>query len=313
MTEKPTLDLAIVIVNYNTRDDLDVCLRSIKDSEGAFSCSVIVVDNASRDGSAEMVREKHPWVNELIINEQNNGYADANNRGLRSFGFASGQKGDGTLPRYALLLNPDTVLPPGALAAMLAYMDAHPGVGVAGPKLVRQDGSLDRACRRGFPNPAVAFYHMVGLDRLFPHSKRFGRYNLSYLDEDLLAEVDAVVGAFMLMRGEALDQVGLLDESFFMYGEDLDLCYRIKKTGWSVVYNPEVTVLHIKGAASRKNSQRATLAFYEAMQIFHDKHYRDDTPWIVNWFIALAIRLFKAKAILLNRLRPKDRRHVASA
>ena len=240
------------------------------------------------------------------------GYAYANNLGLRAVGYEGGASPD-ALPRYALLLNPDTVLPPDALANTVAFMDAHPDVGILGPRLVREDGSLDRACRRSFPTPAVSFYRFSGLGRLFPKSPRFGRYNLTYLDEHVQADVDSVVGAFMLMRGEALEQAGLLDETFFMYGEDIDLCYRIKKRGWRVVYYPQVTVLHIKGAASRKASARAIMAFYDAMKIFHDKHYRAQTFFLVNWAIDLAIGGMKRWALWRDRMRPSGRKRVASA
>jgi N-acetylglucosaminyl-diphospho-decaprenol L-rhamnosyltransferase len=315
------LDLGIVIVNYNTRDDLARCLASIAASDGRSAYEVVVVDNGSQDGSAQMVRERYPWAR-LIVSERNGGYAYANNLGLRLLGYgvqglATG--GDphetpvGAGPRYALLLNPDTVLPPDALDTMVAYLDAHQQVGVAGPRLVRRDGSLDRACRRSFPTPSVSFYHLAGLSKLFPHSPRFGRYNMTYVDEHVETEVDAVVGAFMLMRSEALEQAGLLDESFFMYGEDLDLCYRIKQRGWQIRYVPQVTVLHVKGASSRKNSLQATMAFYDAMKIFHDKHYRAETCFVVNWAVDLGVALLRAKALLINRLRPPARRRVASA
>ena len=274
------LDLVIVIVNYNTRDDLSNCLRSIRQSSGDVAYEVIVVDNCSIDGSAEMVRAEHRWVHHLIQSERNGGYAYANNIGLRAAGYH--QPSPPALSRYALLLNPDTVLPDCALADMVAFMDARQDIGVAGPKLVLKDGTLDRACRRSFPTPAISFYRLTGLSTLFPSSERFGRYNLTYLDVDVQADVDAVVGAFMLIRSEALEQSGLLDEQFFMYGEDIDLCYRIKQHGWRVVYNPAVTVLHLKGAASRKASRRAIIAFYDAMKIFHDKYYRAETFCLVN-------------------------------
>ncbi|MBC7236945.1 MAG: glycosyltransferase family 2 protein [Chloroflexi bacterium] len=305
------LDLAIVIVNYNTREVLDDCLRSVRASSEPIACKVILVDNGSCDGSVDMVREAYPWVRTIAC-ERNGGYAWANNIGLRAAGFGQG-KSLADLPRYALLLNPDTVLPPSALTTLIAFMDAHPDIGVVGPKLVRRDGSLDRACRRGFPTPAVSFYHFSGLAKLFPHSPRFARYNMTFLDPDQQADVDAVVGAFMLIRAEALEQAGLLDEAFFMYGEDLDLCYRCKARGWRVVYNPAVTVLHIKGAASRKASRQAIAAFYDAMKIFYDKHYRAQTCFLVNWGIDLGVGLLRRYALLCDRLRPAGRKRVASA
>ena len=303
--------LGIVIVNYNTREDLGRCLDSIADSPGRHPYRVIVVDNCSSDGSVEMVREAYPWV-ELIPSAYNGGYAYANNIGLRALGF--GCTDDSIVyPAYALLLNPDTILPPDTLDTMVDFMDQHPDIGVIGPRLVRRDGSLDRACRRSFPTPEVSLYHLLGLPRLFPDSERFGRYNMTYLDEMVETDVDAVVGAFMLMRGTALRQAGLLDEKFFMYGEDLDLCYRIKANGWRVHYYPAVTVLHVKGAASRKNAAQATAAFYDAMKIFHDKHYRAHYPAPVNLAVDLGVALLRVRATVINWLRPADRRRVASA
>lgn len=276
-------NLGIVIVNYNTRDRLRACLRTVYASQGDFTFEVCVVDNGSTDGSGEMVAAEFPQVHR-ILNPDNRGYPAANNQGLRLLGFPDGADA----PRFALLLNPDTELPPDALAKMLAFMDAHPEAGVVGPKLVRQDGSLDLACRRSFPSPEVSFYRFSGLARLFPRSRRFGRYNLTYLDPNEMAEVDAVVGAFMMVRREAIAQVGLLDEGFFMYGEDLDWCYRIKAVGWKVYYNPEVTVLHIKRAASTRNP-RAQVEFWRAMEYFYRKHYAAHTPWPLHILILAAI------------------------
>ena len=196
---------------------------------------------------------------------------------------------------------------------MLSFMDHHPDIGVCGPKLVRRDGSLDKACRRSFPTPLISFCRLSGLAKLFPGSRRFGQYNLTYLDEDEQADVDAVVGAFMLIRSEALEQAGLLDEGFFMYGEDLDLCYRIKQRGWRTVYNPAVTVLHIKGAASRKASKRAIVAFYDAMRRFHNKHYRSRTFFLVNWVIDLGILGLRTSALIRDRFQSTKRKRVASA
>jgi len=303
------LDLGIVIVNYNTRDLLRDCLRSLPEAGRGLACRTIVVDNLSSDGSAGMVAAEFPDVT-VLEPGRNGGYAFANNIGLREMGFGVGAEAP---PRYALLLNPDTVVPPEGLTRIVAFMDANPDVGVAGPKLVRPDGSLDRACRRSFPTPEVSFYRMTGLSRLFPHSRRFGRYNLTYLDVDEQADVDAVVGAFMLMRGKALERAGLLDEAFFMYGEDLDLCYRIKALGWRVVYNPSVVVLHVKGAASRQASRRSINAFYDAMHIFHNKHYRAQSAFLVNGLVHLGIGTMRAVALTGDRLRPTGRKRVASA
>jgi len=280
------LDLGIVIVNWNTRDLLRNCLRSLAHATGV-SYQIVVVDNASDDGSAEMVRREFPHVT-LIANDENRGYPAANNQGLRLLGFE--RDGPDDAPRYALALNPDTVVPPGALHEMVAYMDADPRIGAAGPKLVLLDGSLDLACRRSFPTPEISFYRMVGLSKLFPRSRRFGRYNLTYLDPDVETEVDSVVGAFMIVRREAIQRVGLFDEAFFMYGEDLDWAYRIKQAGWTVMYNPRVTVTHVKRAASRQ-SRRAQREFYRAMLIFYRKHYRATTPWWLHVLVLTGLAL----------------------
>jgi GT2 family glycosyltransferase len=306
------VDLAIVIVNYKTRDFLRACLRSIESSEGDFTSRVCVVDNASGDGSVESVRAEFPHVH-VIEQPRNEGYAAANNRGLRWLGFGDPQVPEAELPRYVLLLNPDTLLPPTALARMLAFMDAHPQAGAAGCKLVREDGSLDRACRRSFPSPEVSFYRLTGLSLLFPKSPRFGRYNLSYLDENVTTEVDSVVGAFMLVRREAITMAGLLDEGFFMYGEDLDWAFRIKQAGWQIWYYPEVVVLHYKGQSSRQRSAPSILAFYDAMRRFHAKHYKQSTPAPLNWLIEAGITVLCGMELVRNALRPADRKGVASA
>ena len=278
------LDLGIVITSYNTRGLLRTCLRSVYASEGDFTFEVCVVDDASSDGSAEMVTAEFPQAR-LIANTENVGYPSANNQGLRAFGFAQSPNPKVQAPGSALLLNSDTELPPDALARMLEFMAEHPDAGIAGPKLVLPDGSLDLACRRSFPTPEVSFYRMTRLSRLFPRSRRFGRYNLTYLDPDQVTEVDSVEGAFMLVQREAIVKAGLMDGQFFMYGEDLDWAYRIKAAGWRVYYNPAVTVLHVK-RASTCQSARAQIEFYRAWDIFYRKHYAAQTPW---WLHALIV------------------------
>jgi N-acetylglucosaminyl-diphospho-decaprenol L-rhamnosyltransferase len=302
------LDLTIVIVNYNTRELLRDCLHSIFASHRDFACQVCVVDNNSSDGSAALVQETFPQVR-LIESRVNGGYAYANNLGLRAMGFDAHQLPDSNscnYPRYILLLNPDTVLPPSALQEMLAFMDAHPEAGAAGPRLVLPDGQLDRACRRSFPTPEVAFYRLTGLSFLFPRSPRFGRYNLSFRDPDETVEVDSVVGAFMMARGEAVQQVGLLDENFFMYGEDLDWAYRIKQAGWKIYYNADVTVLHYKEAASKGNRvirPKTRYEFYRAMHLFYRKHYAATTPFWLRALVLIGLILRGGVAILSEGLK----------
>ncbi|HNS50928.1 MAG TPA: glycosyltransferase family 2 protein [Anaerolineae bacterium] len=301
------LDLAVIVVSYNVRDFLRDCLASVLVSGGGLAFETCVVDNGSTDGSAEMVASEFPAVR--LVRAENRGYAAGNNLGLRAYGFGT----QTPAARYALLLNPDTLIAPHALADLLAFLEARPQAGIAGPRLVREDGSLDKACRRGFPTPEVAFYRMSGLSSLFPKSRRFGRYNLTYLSPNLTTEVDSVVGACMLIRGQVLADVGLLDEQYFMYAEDLDLCYRAKERGWQVWYNAAVTVLHYKGQSSRQRSTFANVQFYKTMRLFHDKHFKARSSALTNGLIHASIGLLGGLAILRDWLRPAERRGVASA
>jgi GT2 family glycosyltransferase len=287
------MDLGIVIVSYNVCDLLRRCLHSVFASDPAVQFEVCVVDNHSADDSASMVRSEFPQVH-LIENAENLGYPAANNQGLRYFGL--GERPARARPRYCLLLNPDTEVPTDAFGRSVGYLEEQPQIGVLGPKVLLPDGRLDVACRRSFPTPEVSFYRMVGLSRLFPSSRRFARYNMTYLDEDQIAEVDSVVGAFMMVRSAALSGVGLMDERFFMYGEDLDWAKRIKDAGWKVVYYPEVSILHIKRASS-KGSARAQLEFYRAMLIFYYKHYRGQTPFLVHWLVLAGISMAGGSSI----------------
>ena len=299
-------ELGIVIVNWNTREHLRRCLETVVANSLFDRCRVVVVDNASDDGSADMARRQFPHV-EVIVNDANIGYPRANNVGLRHLGFRGVGDVAASAPRYALLLNPDTELPRDALARMIEFMDSRPAVGVAGPKLLLGDGSLDKACRRGFPTPLVSFYHYSGLARLFPKNRRFGRYNMTFADEDAELEVDSVVGAYMQVRRAAIERVGLLDEAFFMYAEDIDWAFRIKAAGYKVWYYPAVTVRHYKRAASRKNP-KAQFEFWRAMLIFYRKHFRRTTVFPVHLLILTAL-LFKGGAGLWQEIRnPKATR-----
>jgi GT2 family glycosyltransferase len=295
--------VSVIILNYNTCDDLRTCLRSVQQTEAGSSeanAEVFVVDNASSDVSADMVASEFPWVS-LIRAPRNGGYAYGNNLAIR---MCRGE--------YVLLLNPDALVPPGAIDSLCDYLDERPAAGVVGPKVLRPDGSLDLACRRSFPTLEVSSYRILGLSKLFPRSRRFGRYNLTYLDPDEPAEVDSVVGACMLVRRSAIEQAGLLDEQFFMYGEDLDWAYRMKQAGWSILYNPSVTVLHRKGESSRRRSEAATIAFYEAMEIFYRKHYARQHSPAVNGLVRGAIWLRWSIAVLQNLLRPESKRRVGT-
>jgi GT2 family glycosyltransferase len=301
------IDLAIVIVNYNVCNLLRRCLESVHRSKGDFTFTVCVVDNDSPDDSVAMVEREFPDVH-LIANKENVGYPTANNQGLKALGVEA-EAGEwsrlATQPRYSLLLNPDTETPPDGFAQLIEYLDDHPEIGVLGPKLVLPDGQLDLACRRAFPTPMVSFYRMAGLSRLFPKSERFGRYNMTFLDEDETAEVDSVVGAFMLVRTEAIVQAGLMDERFWMYGEDLDWAKRMKDKGWKVVYYPEVTVLHVKRASSSQ-SRKAQIEFYRAMLIFYYKHYYGRTAFWLHYLVLFGIAVKGGRPIFSDvRAGPK--------
>ncbi len=293
------MDLSVVIVNYNTCDLLRNCLSSLYASKGDLSFEAIVVDNDSSDGSVRMLQQEFPQV-QSIRSPRNLGFGSANNLGLQ---VAKGS--------FLLLLNPDTVLPPTALQGMLGFMLLHSEAGVVGPKLVLADGSLDLACRRSFPTLEVALYRLLGLSKRYPHSPRFNRYNLGYLDPDLVSEVDSVVGACMLIRKEALENAGLFDERFYMYAEDIDLCYRIKVDhGWKVYYNPQVVVTHFKSQATTKRWIPMTIQFYRAMWLFHQKHYARHTFFLLNWATAVGLAGLCAMALLINALRPASKRKV---
>jgi GT2 family glycosyltransferase len=298
--------VSIVILNYNTRDLLRVAIESAYMGRTSTTVKVYVVDNASTDGSADMVAAEYPEAR-LIRAPRNGGFAYGNNLALAE--ILAEPSGD-TGSRFIMLLNPDAALTPGALDTLVQYLRDHPAAGVVGPKVILPDGSLDLACRRSFPTPEVSFYRMAGLSRLFPGSPRFGRYNLTFLDPDQEAEVDSVMGAAMLVREEVVREVGLLDEAFFMYGEDLDWCYRIKSYGWRVVYYPRAIVWHHKRAASTKRAIPSIRAFYDAMRVFHRKHFAQHTLAPVNMLIETGITVKEAWALFSNLLRPAARRRV---
>jgi N-acetylglucosaminyl-diphospho-decaprenol L-rhamnosyltransferase len=317
-------DLDIVIVNYNTAKLLHACLQSVLVSQCKFRWRVFVVDNGSQDDSVTMVQTEfvphHPNLT-LLISPTNGGFSYGNNLALRQICLPGTEAAAGEdarfyrhcrpEARYIVLLNPDTVVPPDSFQTLYDFMEAHPEIGVVGPKLVRADGSLDLACRRSFPTPQVSFYRMLGLSKIFPKNRRFARYNLTYLDVNQMCEVDSVCGAFMLIRAAAISQAGILDEAFFMYGEDLDWAYRIKQQGWKVFYNPVTTVIHYKGESSKKRSTGAILNFYHAMLVFYKKHYARQTFFLLNWIIYSGIYAKGALALARNAVRPSAKKRVS--
>lgn len=282
--------ISVIIVNYNVRLFLEHALVSLQKAMEGLEGEIIVVDNASDDGSADVVRTKFPHAR-LILNKTNVGFAAANNIALK---HARG--------KYLLLINPDTVVQEDTLTTMVKFFEDHPGVGLAGCKILNPDGTLQLACRRSFPTPWIAFTKIIGLSALFPHSRLFGRYNLTYLNPNEICEVDAVSGSFMFLRREVYEQVGGLDEQFFMYGEDLDWCYRVQLAGWKVYYVPTTQIIHYKGESAKRSNIDEMKLFYDAMHLFVKKHIR--RPSLSHGVIRLGIAMRSWLAFLSMVARP---------
>lgn len=268
-------DLSIIIVNYNVKEFLLNSLKSLKDATKDLSTEIIVVDNASEDGSVEAVKRKFPIV-KLIVNKDNIGFGAANNLAL--------EKSSG---KFIVFLNPDTIVKEDTFTTLIKFFDEKPDAGMAGCKVLNPDGSLQLACRRGFPGPWTTFTKLTGLSALFPKSKLFARYNLTYLDENKTYEVDAISGAFMMMKREAYEKVGGFDPVFFMYGEDLDLCYRIQQAGYKVYYVHTTKIIHYKGESTKRSSLDETKVFYNAMHLFVKKHF--SSSFLVEIILQAAI------------------------
>ncbi len=274
------MDISIVIVNYNVREFLRGALESVRRSlkSGGLTGEVFVVDNASRDESAAMVAKEFPEVKLHALTE-NIGFGRANNLAMRE---AKGET--------ILILNPDTILGEDTLRVMVDFMRSHPKAGLAGCKLLNADGSFQISCRRGFPTPWASFTKLFGLSSFFPNSPRFAQYNLTYLPVDQTYEIDALAGAFMILSREAYEKVGGFDEDYFMYGEDIDLCYRIKKSGFGVFYVHTTSTVHFKGESTRRSVLNEVKVFYEAMHIFVQKHYGKNPIFTILLRFGIAVR-----------------------
>lgn len=283
------MKLSVIIVNYNVQHFLEQCLHSVREAASRVPTEVWVVDNNSVDGSVAMVREKFPEV-KVIANKDNPGFSKGNNQAIVE---STGE--------YVLLLNPDTVVEEDTFEKVVHFMDSHPDAGGLGVKMIDGKGNFLPESKRGLPTPAVAFYKIFGLSRLFPKSKRFGRYHLGYLDMDKTHEVDVLSGAFMLLRKSVLDKIGLLDESFFMYGEDIDLSYRITLAGYKNYYFPDTRIIHYKGESTKKSSINYVFVFYRAMVIFAEKHFSASNARLFGNLINIAI-WFRAGIAVASRL-----------
>lgn len=288
-----TMKLSVVIVNYNVKYFLEQCLKSVFISGKDLEMEVFVVDNNSVDGSVEMVREKFPEV-KLIANKDNAGFSKANNQAIR---LAGGE--------YVLLLNPDTVVEDNTFSKVVEFMDQTPDAGGLGVKMIDGQGVFLPESKRGLPTPTVAFYKIFGLSSLFPKSRIFGKYHLGYLDNDNIHPVDVLSGAFMLMRKSVLDTTGYLDETFFMYGEDIDLSWRIIQAGYKNYYFPHTRIIHYKGESTKKSSINYVFVFYNAMIIFARKHFSAKNARLFSFLINLAI-YFRATLAIVNRFLRKS-------
>ena len=282
------MKLSVVIVNYNVKYFLEQCLHSSLKAAQKVETEIWVVDNNSVDGSVEMVQKKFPSI-KLIANKDNRGFSKANNQAIRE------SKGE-----YVLLLNPDTVVEEDTFEKVVRFMDEHADAGGLGVKMIDGSGKFLPESKRGLPTYDVAFYKIFGLSKLFPKSKTFGRYHLGFLDENKTHPVEILAGAFMLMRKKVLDEIGLLDEDFFMYGEDIDLSYRIIKAGYKNYYFPETRIIHYKGESTKRSSVNYVFVFYNAMIIFAKKHFSRSNASLFSFFIKIAIYL-RAGAAIVSR------------
>ena len=283
------MELSIIIVNYNVKHFLEQCLLSVEKAIEKIDAEIFVVDNNSVDGSVKLVKEKFPKVN-LIENKENTGFSKANNQAINV------SKG-----KYVLLLNPDTVVEEDTFSKCIEFMNKHENAGALGVKMIDGKGNFLPESKRGLPTPAVAFYKIFGLSRLFPKSKKMGKYHLGYLSKEKNNKIDVLSGAFMFLRKSVLDKIGLLDEAFFMYGEDIDLSYRVTLAGYDNYYFSETNIIHYKGESTKKGSINYVFVFYNAMIIFAKKHFSEKNAktfsLLINWAI-----YFRAFMALIERL-----------
>lgn len=275
------MKLSIVIVNYNTYDLTKQTINSVIQKKHPFEYEILLVDNASSDGSIEMLQEEFDAVIskgilQVFVNKSNLGFAKANNIGMKK------AKGE-----YILLLNSDTVVTENCLEKCINYIEQDSGIGALGCKVVLADGSLDHACKRGFPTPKASLYYLLKLYKKDPI--KYGQYDALHLHEDEIGEVDCLMGAFMLMPKAVLENTGLLDEDFFMYGEDIDLCYRIKEAGYKILYYPKAQIIHYKGGSSKKRRHKVIYDFHNAMWIFYKKHYYKKYSFPINCLVYIGI------------------------
>lgn len=285
------MQLSIIIVNFNSNNYLGKCLESIYANPPDCDFEVIVVDNASTDDSISIVKNVFPQV-DIILNENNKGFSAANNIGIKA-----------SQGKYILLLNHDTLIRNNALNVLLDFMSNNPDVGACGPKILNSDGTIQHQCKRGFPTPLSTLVHMAGFNKLMPKSKLFGHYLMTYIDINQINEVDSLSGSCMLIRKEILVNIGGLDELFFLYGEDLDLCYRIKQGKFKIYYVPQAIITHFGGVGSRAMSYKSIIEFYRSMIIFYVKHYKNKYGIIIKSLVFIGIYIKMIINITINSVR----------
>lgn len=299
-------DLSICIVTLNASDYLRNCLRSIFEQasylhwigdgaapdQGVRSFELIIVDNNSTDTTLSMLRNDFPQA-QVIVNKKNDGFARPINQALRQ-----------STGNYTLVLNPDTIILPGAFNLLIDYLETHQDVGICGPKVLNRDGTLQKACRRGVSRPWAAFSYFSGLSALFPHSKLFGGYLLNYLDEDGIHDVDGVSGSCMLIRKQVIEQIGLFDERFFAYQEDADYCFTAQKAGWKIIYLPTAQIIHFGGqGGSRVQPFRSIVEWHRSYYLYYKKNLSKDYFFLFNWFYYFLMGLKLVGSVVANMFR----------
>ena len=279
------MDLSVVIVNYNTFELTRNTVDSILKYQYPFDVEIIVVDNASSDDSLLKLENYFKDRVVFIKSDENKGFASGNNIALKNISS-----------KYVLLLNSDTIVWNNTLSDIYSYMEVHESVGACGCQVLLEDNTLDKACKRSFPNVKNSFFRLFHI----PTDSRDNDYNLDDLDDDGIYEIDCLTGAFMFIRRNVLDDVGLLDETFFMYGEDIDLCFRIKQAGYKIMYYGQSKITHLKGASSKKQRPKIIYEFYRAMYIYYNKHHAFQSSIFVNLFVYLGIFLLFVLKLFLN-------------
>jgi GT2 family glycosyltransferase len=287
------IKLSIIVVHFNTEGLSRACLNSIYEHGSDLEIEIFLVDNGSTDNSVQNLKPEFPNV-KFIRLEKGIGFGAANNVAVRQ-----------SVGEFILFLNSDTEIKNDALKRVCDFMDGNFRCDLVGCRLIKTDGSLDRACRRSFPTPLVSLYKMLGLNSLFPNNKRFAAYDLRYLPETECYQVDSLVGAFLLARKKSLNSNFAFDEDYFFYGEDIDLCYNIKQNGGEVWYLGDITVLHRKGGTTNQRASWVIYHFHKSMLIFYRKHYKSTYSWFVGALVYAGVYLRLWMVLLLNRFKQK--------